>query len=188
MYDAVVLDAPPTGRIAKFLNINSEVAGLARIGPIHHQADSIMRLLTSAQTVIHLVTVLEEMPVQETVDGVAELTGLGLPVGAVIVNMVREPRLRARELAAATRGSLDRDAVAASLVQAGLRTADQPVVLDALLEEAADHAERVDLEKRGRAVLTGLGHLTYELPLVSDGVDLGSLYRLGEALTEQGAA
>src|SRR5205823_3013791 len=30
LYDAVVLDAPPTGRIARFLNVNAEVAGLAR--------------------------------------------------------------------------------------------------------------------------------------------------------------
>ncbi|TNC49985.1 ArsA-related P-loop ATPase, partial [Mumia zhuanghuii] len=28
-YDAVILDAPPTGRITRFLNVNSEVAGLA---------------------------------------------------------------------------------------------------------------------------------------------------------------
>ena len=33
-YDAVVLDAPPTGRIAQFLNVNSELAGLAKVGPV----------------------------------------------------------------------------------------------------------------------------------------------------------
>ena len=30
-YDAVVLDAPPTGRITQFLGVNSELAGLARM-------------------------------------------------------------------------------------------------------------------------------------------------------------
>ena len=40
-YDAVVLDAPPTGRIAQFLNVNDELAGLARMGPIKSQADSV---------------------------------------------------------------------------------------------------------------------------------------------------
>ena len=44
-YDAVVLDAPPTGRIGRFLNVNTEVAGIAKVGPIRNQADSIMRLL-----------------------------------------------------------------------------------------------------------------------------------------------
>ncbi len=41
-YDAVVLDAPPTGRIAQFLNVNSELAGLAKVGPIRNQADNVM--------------------------------------------------------------------------------------------------------------------------------------------------
>ena len=70
-YDAVVMDAPPTGRITRFLNVNSEVSGLARMGPIHNQADAVMRVLTSAQTAVHFVTLLEEMPVQETLDGIA---------------------------------------------------------------------------------------------------------------------
>src|SRR4051794_31087438 len=65
LYDAVVLDAPPTGRIARFLNVNSEVAGLAKMGPVRQQADSVMTLLRSRKTAVHLVTVLEEMPVQE---------------------------------------------------------------------------------------------------------------------------
>ena len=38
VYDAVVLDAPPTGRITRFLNVNAEVAGLARVGPIKRRA------------------------------------------------------------------------------------------------------------------------------------------------------
>ena len=42
VYDAVVLDAPPTGRITRFLDVNAEVAGLAKVGPIRGQADAIM--------------------------------------------------------------------------------------------------------------------------------------------------
>ena len=63
----------PTGRIAQFLGVNDELAGLARMGPIKSQADSVTRLFRSPQTACHLVTVLEEMPVQETADGIAEL-------------------------------------------------------------------------------------------------------------------
>ena len=55
-YDAVVLDAPPTGRITRFLNINTEIAGLAKVGPIRSQADSVMSVLRSKRTAIHLVT------------------------------------------------------------------------------------------------------------------------------------
>ncbi|MCZ9340366.1 AAA family ATPase, partial [Streptomyces sp. TRM76130] len=84
-YDYVVMDAPPTGRISRFLNVNDEVAGLAKIGPIHHQAQAVMRVLKSRETAVHLVTLLEEMPVQETADGIAELRAARLPVGRVIV-------------------------------------------------------------------------------------------------------
>src|SRR5690606_26382148 len=65
VYDYVVMDAPPTGRITRFLNVNDEVAGLAKIGPIHNQAQAVMRVLKSPETAVHLVTLLEEMPVQE---------------------------------------------------------------------------------------------------------------------------
>src|SRR5690606_85340 len=70
VYDYVVMDAPPTGRITRFLNVNDEVAGLAKIGPIHNQAQAVMRVLKSPETAVHLVTLLEEMPVQETADGI----------------------------------------------------------------------------------------------------------------------
>lgn len=89
VYDAVVMDAPPTGRITRFLNVNDEVAGLAKIGPIHNQAQAVMRVLKSPETAVHLVTLLEEMPVQETADGVAELRAAGIPVGGIVINMTR---------------------------------------------------------------------------------------------------
>ncbi len=182
-YDAVVLDAPPTGRITRFLNVNTELAGLARVGPIKAQADAIMALLRSRQTQIHLVTVLEDMPVQETCDAVAELAGARLPLGGVIVNMVREPVLGPDELASALEGRLDPDEIAAGLAAAGLDAG--PATVRGLLEETAEHARRVRLEDEQRAVLQGLGLPTYDLPLLSDGVDLGALYSLADALLEQ---
>ena len=39
-YDAVVLDAPPTGRIGRFLNVSAEVSGLAKVGPVRSHADT----------------------------------------------------------------------------------------------------------------------------------------------------
>ncbi|HSR25645.1 MAG TPA: ArsA-related P-loop ATPase, partial [Candidatus Eisenbacteria bacterium] len=186
VYDAVVLDAPPTGRITRFLGVNAEVAGLAKVGPIRGQADSIMGLLKSPQTAVHLVTLLEEMPVQETCDAVTELAKAGLPVGGVFVNAVRAPLLKQAELTAAAKGQLDTGDVGAGLRAAGL-SAVNPLV-DALIGEAAEHAERVALEKEGRRTLKALQLPTYELPLLAEGVDLGSLYQLAELLCRQGAA
>src|SRR3954451_9700911 len=112
LYDAVVLDAPPTGRIARFLNVNAEVAGLARMGPVRQQADSVMTLLRSRKTAVHVVTLLEEMPVQETIDGVAELGRVELPVGGVVVNMVRNPLLPPDVVDDAAAGRLDQSELA----------------------------------------------------------------------------
>ncbi|MDH6132676.1 anion-transporting ArsA/GET3 family ATPase [Kitasatospora sp. MAA4] len=194
-YDAVVMDAPPTGRLTRFLNVNSEVAGLARFGPIHSQAQAVMGVLKSPETAVHLVTLLEEMPVQETVDGFTELRAAGLPTGGVMVNMVRPPVLDAAAVAA-VHGD-HREEVALALVEAGLggrsrtaatrRAAVEPL-LDPLLDQAREHAERVALEHEQRADLAALRLPSYELPLLSGGVDLGGLYRLAGELKAQGAA
>jgi anion-transporting ArsA/GET3 family ATPase len=184
-YDAVVLDAPPTGRIAQFLNVNGELAGLAKVGPIKSQADNVMTLFRSPRTVVHLVTVLEEMPVQETADGIAELHRVRLPVGGVVVNLVRPRDLDAEDLAAARKGTLDRATLHADLAEAGVADGDDALV-DGLLSEARDHAERRALEDSQRAIVADLGVPTYELPRLAGGVDLGGLYELAAALKRQG--
>ncbi|HVV29495.1 MAG TPA: ArsA-related P-loop ATPase [Mycobacteriales bacterium] len=178
VYDAVVLDAPPTGRIARFLNVTAEVGTLTRAGPIKTQSDSVTRVIRSPQTAVHLVTVLEEMPVQETVDGVAELRAADIPVGHVIVNMHRQPYpIPAR---------LGRTTVRAGLRAAGL-PADKPV-LDALLAEAADLRSRIALQERERIELDRLGLPIAALPMLTGAVDLGGLYRLAETLAAQGVS
>jgi anion-transporting ArsA/GET3 family ATPase len=185
-YDAVVLDAPPTGRIAQFLNVSNELAGLAKVGPIKSQSDTMMTLFRSPRTAVHLVTVLEEMPVQETADGIAELHAVDLPVGGVVVNLIRPQDLSAVDLAAARAGKLDRSAIEADLKTAGIEN-DNGLV-DSLLAEAHDHAERRALEDSQRKLVGDLGVPTYELPRLPDGVDLGALYELAALLKKQGMA
>lgn len=185
-YDAVVLDAPPTGRITQFLNVSDELAGLAKVGPIKNQADTMMGLFRSARTAIHFVTVLEEMPVQETVDGIAQVRAAGLPVGGVVVNLVRPRDLRVKDLAAARKGTLDRAGVAADLATAGVEVSDDLVT--GLLDEARDHAERRALEDAQRKLVKGLDVPAYELSRLAQGVDLGGLYELAAGLREQGLA
>ena len=185
-YDSIVLDAPPTGRIAQFLNVNNELAGLAKVGPIKAQADTVTTLLRSGRTAIHLVTVLEEMPVQETGDGIAELGAAGLPVGGVIVNMVRPQDLDTEERQELLDGTVDRAELVASLEKVGLPSSDH--LVDSLLEEGRHHAERRRLEDSQRLLVEKLGVPTYELPYLPAGVDLGGLYELAEHLCAQGLA
>ena len=82
----MVVDSPPTGRIARFLDVTKAVSELAKGGPVHSQADGVVKLLHSDRTAIHLVTLLEALPIQETVEAIDELAELGLPIGSVIVN------------------------------------------------------------------------------------------------------
>ncbi len=190
VYDYVVMDAPPTGRITRFLNVNDEVAGLAKIGPIHNQAQAVMRVLKSPETAVHLVTLLEEMPVQETADGIAELRAARLPVGRVIVNMVRPQVLDAADLELV--GSVSRPAVARSLSSAGLggarRGGHAERLVEPLLAQAEEYAERYTLETEQRAVLAELDVPLHELPLLAEGMDLAGLYALARKLRGQGVS
>ena len=68
---------PPAGSPASSTS-TSQVADLARMGPIHSQAESITRMLRDRQSVVHVVTLLEEMPVQESLDAIGELSDAGL--------------------------------------------------------------------------------------------------------------
>ncbi|MFF9046544.1 ArsA family ATPase [Streptomyces parvulus] len=189
-YDYVVMDAPPTGRITRFLNVNDEVAGLAKVGPIHNQAQAVMRVLKSRETAVHLVTLLEEMPVQETADGIAELRAARLPVGRIVVNMVRPAVLDATDLELVR--DTPRAALARSLSGAGLggarRGGHAERLVDPLLAQAEEYAERYALEQEQRAVLSDLGLPLHELPLLAEGMDLAGLYELATELRKQGIA
>ncbi|MEV7801519.1 ArsA-related P-loop ATPase [Microbispora sp. NPDC088329] len=190
VYDAIVMDAPPTGRIARFLNVTQEVAGLARVGPIKNHADLVRGVLASPETAVHFVTLLEEMPVQETLDGIEELRTTGLPVGGVFVNMVRPAGLPEGVLEAAVQGRFDSAELALGLKAAGLTdaTADASAVAEALAHEVTEHALRTELEKRERVTLEEAAVPRYDLPLLPDGADLAGLYELADALRAQSVA
>lgn len=187
IYDAVVMDAPPTGRITKFLNVNTEVAGLAKVGPIRNHAETVMGVVRSPETVVHFVTLLEEMPVQETLDGIRDLTATGIPIGAVIVNMERAQVLSDDELSAAASDRLDMQEITRGVKAAGLEQ-DAEDIARVLAAEAADRAARTGLQEREKERLSGVEQPRYTLPLLAEGMDLAGLYDLAEALREQGAA
>ncbi|WP_157571869.1 ArsA-related P-loop ATPase [Nocardioides alkalitolerans] len=189
-YDAVVLDAPPTGRITQFLNVSDELAGLAKVGPIKSQSDTMMTLFRSERTAVHLVTVLEEMPVQETADGIAELRATRLPVGGVVVNLARPHELDADDLAEVADGATEVEGLASDLAAAGLDGSPDELVdvADHLLRQGRDHAERLALETTQRALVDEFEVPTYELPRLAGGVDLGGLYELAAQLRRQGMA
>jgi anion-transporting ArsA/GET3 family ATPase len=184
VYDAVVVDSPPTGRIARFLDVTKAVADLAKGGPVHSQSEGVVRLLHSDQTAIHLVTLLEALPIQETVEAIEELESLGLPIGSVIVNRNIPTFLPPDALSKAADGDLDAEAVRAGLTTAGIKLSDTDFA--GLLTEAIQHATRIRARTESAEQLDSIKVARLELPAINDGVDLGSLYELAEVLAHQG--
>ena len=186
-YDAVVMDAPPTGRIDRFLNVTSEVSDLAKVGPIRGHADTVQRVIGSPETVVHFVTVLEEMPDQETLDGIEELRTHGrIRPGGIIVNMTRPLALPPGQVRAAADGGPDQAQLALGLKAAGLdHSSELAAELAAELQEQARTAVAQNLQQ---ARLDETGQPCYQLPWINGGIDLAGLYQLAAALREQRAA
>jgi len=184
VYDAIVVDAPPTGRIARFLDVTKAMSDLAKGGPVHSQSEGVVRLLHSDQTAIHLVTLLEALPVQETLEAIDELAEMQLPIGSVIVNRNIPSYLEPHDLAKAAEGDIDADSVRAGLKIAGIKLSDADFA--GLLTETIQHATRITARAETAQQLDALKVPRLELPAISDGVDLGSLYELSESLAQQG--
>jgi anion-transporting ArsA/GET3 family ATPase len=179
-----VVDSPPTGRISRFLDVTKAVADLAKGGPVHSQSEGVVKLLHSEQTAIHLVTLLEALPIQETVEAIEELQSLGLPIGSVIVNRNIPLFLSPDELTKAAEGDIDADTVRAGLASAGITLPDTEFA--GLLTETIEHATRVRARAESAEQLDEIKVPRLELPAINDGIDLGSLYELADALAQQG--
>jgi anion-transporting ArsA/GET3 family ATPase len=155
-----VVDAPPTGRVVRFLNVTAEAARLTKVGPIKNQSEGVAAVLRSPMTLVHVVTLLEEMPVQETSDAVAELARHGLPVGRIIVNATLPPVLSDIRITPT--------ALQHGLAIAGL-SAERDTVAG-LLMEADAYQTRTGVEAAMRTELESLGHPIIELPALVNGV------------------
>lgn len=89
--DALVLDAPPSGRIGSFLGAGAALAELTDGSPIATQAASVMEDLRDPGCRTHVVTLLDELPVSEAIETVQAIRELGLGLGAVIPNRCLSP-------------------------------------------------------------------------------------------------
>ncbi|MBD0021914.1 AAA family ATPase [Gordonia pseudamarae] len=184
-YDAVVVDSPPTGRIGSFLDVTKAMADLAKSGPIRNQSEGVVRLLHSDQTVVHLVTLLEAMPIQETVEAIDELHSKELTIGTVLVNRVREPLLPEAEIDDIADGHIDAVRIKEHLADAGFHAADADMA--GLLTETIDYARRHQAQQIARGQLDNVDLPILDLPEIGDGIDLGAAYELAGVLRKVGA-
>ena len=164
-YDLVVVDAPPTGRIVNFLRAPDATTELVNVGPIRTQAQSLVdMLLDSERTHLQLVTLLEEMPVSETIESVTALRDLGVAVGPLVVNRILPDRFDA-EARKAFRSDLDPPELTAVLRAGGI-VVDEPAAV-ALRALGDRHLARLDLQERMRGRLRAKLHLpALELPYI----------------------
>src|SRR5699024_2818194 len=109
----------PTGRIGKFLDVTTAMADLASGGPIRRQAEAVAELVHSPRTVVHLVTMLESLPVQETLEAIEELGGHGLRVGQVMINRAETRHLDDDALERIAAEEIDAEAVLTGLRRPG---------------------------------------------------------------------
>ena len=172
VYDAVILDAPPTGRIRQFLDATREVANLTKAGPINRQSTGVIELLHGPRTAVHIVTLLEEMPVQETIDAAAELTGAGFRLGTVIVNRARPTLVHEGQVG--KRGRVDLAMLGRGLAAAGIDAAlSRP-----LAAQLVEYADRQAIQVENLARLDVVDAPQVELPELTPPLDLGVLNEL----------
>jgi anion-transporting ArsA/GET3 family ATPase len=100
-WDLVVLDAPATGHAVQLLRVPAALLDTVPPGPLRKDAEWMQALLVDpGTTAVSIVTLPEEMPVNEAIDLDAQVRGvLGLPRGALFVNAMPPARFAPEERA-----------------------------------------------------------------------------------------
>ncbi|HEU4707237.1 MAG TPA: ArsA family ATPase [Solirubrobacterales bacterium] len=98
-YDLVIVDAPATGHGVGFLQTPRTFASIARVGPIHSQAQTLDRFITDHEnTGAAIVALPEEMPVNESMALERDLRDeVGVAVDRVYLNGLYPERFKKDE-------------------------------------------------------------------------------------------
>jgi anion-transporting ATPase len=100
-WDLVLVDAPATGHAVQLLRVPSALVDTVPAGPLRRDADWMEAMLVDpARTSVAIVTLPEEMPVNEAVELDTQVRGvLGMHRGALFVNGMPEARFGPAEAA-----------------------------------------------------------------------------------------
>jgi anion-transporting ArsA/GET3 family ATPase len=98
-YDTVIVDAPATGHGVGFLQTPRTFANIARVGPIHSQAQTLDNFITDHEnTGVAIVALPEEMPVNESAALEHDLVNeVGVAVDRVYLNGLYPERFSKEE-------------------------------------------------------------------------------------------
>lgn len=111
--DLILVDAPATGHAMTFLSSAKGLLDAARSGPVRVQAVDVVELLSNPKRCqVALVTLPEEMPVNEVIETAYQLEDrIGITLGPVIVNgcLPEQPFLDTDPADAAAQAGVDID-------------------------------------------------------------------------------
>jgi anion-transporting ArsA/GET3 family ATPase len=121
-YDLVIVDAPATGHGIGFLQTPRTFAAIARVGPIHSQAQQLDRLITDREhTGVAIVALPEEMPVNESAALERDLRSeVGVAVDRVYMNALYPERFSNEEAERLGKLSMGGDNAVRSAARAAL--------------------------------------------------------------------
>jgi len=121
-YDLVIVDAPATGHGVGFLQTPRTFASIARVGPIHSQAQTLDRFITDHEhTGTAIVALPEEMPVNESVSLEKDLRDeVGVSVDRVYLNGLYPERFKKDEAAKLSALAESEDGAAKAAARAAL--------------------------------------------------------------------
>jgi len=150
-YDLVIVDAPATGHGIGFLQTPRTFASIARVGPIHSQAEELDRFVTDHEvTGTAIVSLPEEMPVNETASLEQELREeIGISVDRVYMNAIYPERFTDDEAKKMQDASEQADAAVGSALRA------------AISEQRRARSHRAQLERLREQVETPVSELPF---------------------------
>jgi anion-transporting ArsA/GET3 family ATPase len=165
----VIVDAPATGHGVGFLQTPRTFAGIARVGPVHSQAQELDRFITDHDTTgVAIVSLPEEMPVNESASLEDQLTNqIGISVDRVYMNALYPERFSKGDASELERALEEAEGPARAAVRA------------ALSEQRRARSQRAQLQRLKRAVSVPVKTLPF---VFKPTLDVPSLERLAGAL------
>ena len=150
-YDLVVVDAPATGHGVGFLQTPRTFASIARVGPVHSQAQALDSYLTDhATTAVGIVALPEEMPVNETATLETQLRDeVGIAVERIYMNGMYPDRFD------------DGDVERLEQEQGQLQGPPRAAVRAALSEHRRAHSQHLQLDRLSERVTTPVTTLPF---------------------------
>lgn len=93
IYDRIVVDCPATGHGYQFLSVAKVTAEAVKHGPIAQEAAAMAATLADPKrSCVHIVTLLEELPVNESIELIKKFQASKIvPLGSLIMNAVLDP-------------------------------------------------------------------------------------------------